>query len=512
MTARAAFTPAANLGSDSFDVVVIGSGMGGLSSALLLAKEGFKVCVLEQHYRPGGCLHRFFRDKVPYDTGFHYLGGVEGEGTFAKYLRYLGVFDKLKFHPLDPDGFDVLRFPELEFAIPAGWPRLVRRLVERFPSERAAIERYAQVCQQICADSPAYSFQKPSDAPGQYSGLALGPFLRSLTADVQLRAVLAGQSLLYGIEPEVTPIELHALVIDSMLQGPAGLDGGGDALAKVMVDAIRSHGGVVRTRSKVTALGVNEQTIDSVSLESGEVLHARTVISNAHPKVTLSLLPAGAMRPAYVHRIEGMKDGISCLAGYFTSASNAPKRHHNLYVYPSTDIDAVYRTGGFGAGHDGGKGLFITFPSDREREWKGPRVVLALALMPYDEVASFADSKTGKRGEEYERLKDHHGRALQTCVEAALPDHAGQLTRIEISTPLSNRDYTGTPGGAIYGLRHSMDQWGKYALHPKTRIENLLLTGQSVLMPGVLGVTVGAFVTCAFLLGFETIFEKVARA
>ena len=88
----------------------------------------------------------------------------------------------------------------------------------------------------------------------------------------------------------------------------------------------------------------------------------------------------------------------------------------------------------------------------------------------------------------------------------------GKLRRVEVSTPLSNRDYTNTPEGAVYGLKHSMNQWGKYALHPRTRIDNLLLTGQSVLMPGVVGVTVGAFVTCAFLLGFEALFGKVARA
>lgn len=488
--------------------------MGGLTSALLLAREGFKVVVLEQHYRPGGCLHRFFRDKVPYDTGFHYLGGVDGEGTMGRYLRCLGVDKALSFHPLDPDGFDILQFPQLTFAVPNGWTRLVERLNETFPRDRAAIATYAAACQQVCRESPVYSFV-PSDptATGKFARVALGPFLRSLTDDAQLRAVLAGQSMLYGIEPERTPFELHALVIDSMLQGAVGLDGGGDALARAMVQAIKSHGGTVRTRAQVVALGMEGNQVGSVALASGEVLHARYVISSAHPRATLKLLPEGAMRKAYVDKVEAMRESISCLAGYFTTTNtDAPRRRHNLYSCPSLDLDELYRTGGFGEGQAPGKGLFLTFPSDREADWKGPRVVLALALMRYEEVQRFADSRTGDRGAEYEALKAHFGDQLQVAVEAALPEHQGQLERIEMSTPLTNRDYTGAYQGSIYGISHALDQWGRYGLHPRTRIDNLLLTGQSVMMPGVLGVTVGAFVTCSFLLGYDAVFSKMAQA
>ncbi|MGQ0504723.1 MAG: NAD(P)-binding protein, partial [Myxococcaceae bacterium] len=150
MSNRQLLTPAKDLPEGHYDVVVVGSGMGGMSSALILAKDGFMVCVLEQHYRPGGCLHRFFRDRVPFDTGFHYLGGVGPEGTFARYLRFLGVYDKLKFHALDPDGFDVLQFPDFTFKIPNGWAALTQRLIETFPKEKAGILRFAEVCQQIC--------------------------------------------------------------------------------------------------------------------------------------------------------------------------------------------------------------------------------------------------------------------------------------------------------------------------------------------------------------------------
>lgn len=508
------FRPDPRLPEGQFDVLVIGSGMGGLSAALLLLREGFKVCVVEQHYRPGGCLHRFFRKRVPFDTGFHYLGGLDEGGTLNQYFKFLGVRDRLSIHHLDEDGFDVLRFPGYEFRIPAGWAPFVQRLEEEFPTEKAAIHKFAVACQEVCRESFAYSFTRPKeDELGKYGNVTLGAFLRSVEASERLRAVLCGQSFLYGVPPERTPLELHAHVVDSMLQGPCGIDGGGEALAQVMVKAIKEHGGVVRTRTPVTHLELSDGKITAAHVPKGEPIRARMFISNAHPHHTLDLLPPGAFKPAYVNRVRDMKNGIACVAGYFLSSSEqSPRRNYNMYINPSFDIDRTYQANRFGEGQTDEKAVFVTFPSDREKTWPFPRMVLSLGIMPWSEVAPFESSRTGARSDAYRALKEKHGAALQRSIEEYLPDHAGHLKVAEISTPLTNRDYTRTAEGAMYGLEHSVDRWGKYALGTRTKIPNLLLTGHSVLMPGVVGVTIGAFITCSYLLGFEAIFDRVARA
>lgn len=510
------FRPEAGLPEGHFDVCVIGSGMGGLSAALLLLREGFKVCVLEQHYRPGGCLHRFFRKRIPFDTGFHYLGGLDEGGTLNQYFKFLGVRDRLSIHHLDKDGFDVLRFPGYEFRVPAGWAAFQRRLEEEFPTERDAIRKFSEACQYVCRESFAYSFTRPHEEQlGKYAAITLGAFLRELGCSQRLRAVLCGQSFLYGVPPESTPLELHAHVVDSMLQGPAGIDGGGEALAQTMVKAIREAGGVVRTRTPVTSLELKDGKIVRAHVPKGDPVHARMFISNAHPHHTLDLLPEGAFKPAYVNRVRDMKNGIACIAGYFLSdaaETQAPKRNFNMYINPSWDIDRAYQTNGFGDGQSDEKAVFVTFPSDREKAWPFPRMVLTLGIMPWQEVARFSGSRTKERGAEYEAVKQRHGAKLQATIEQYLPDHAGHLKVADLSTPLTNRDYTRTGEGAMYGLRHGMERWGKYALGTRTKIPNLLLTGHSVLMPGVVGVTIGAFITCSYLLGFEAIFDRVARA
>ncbi len=510
---REPIRPVSGLPEGHFDVLVVGSGMGGLSSALLLAREGFKVCVVEQHYRPGGCLHRFFRKRIPFDTGMHYLGGIDEGGTLNQYLKFLGVRDRLSFHHLDPDGFDRLHFPGYEFHVPAGWPALTKRMIDEFPTEADAIRAFSNACQEICASSFAYSFQKPPEVGGEYVTVTLGAFLDSLNVSARLRGVITAQGFLYGVPPSETPLELHAHVLDSMLQGPAGIDGGGEALAQTMVKAIREAGGVVRKRTKVLSLDVKDGKIERATLEKGDPIYARTFISNAHPHTMLNLLTPGTLRPAYTTRVREMKNGIAAIAGYFlSSAEHAPKRNYNIYWNPSWDVNKTYSDHQFGADHDNQKALFITFPSDREREWPFPRMVLTLGMLPWSQVSAYADTKSGKRDPEYYELKNRWTQEMQQAVEESLPDHAGSLKVAEVSTPLTNRDYTGAEEGAIYGLRHGMDRWGKYALHSKTKIENLLLTGHSVLMPGIVGVTIGAFVTCSYLLGFEALFDRVAKA
>src|SRR6185436_6997894 len=91
-----------------FDIVIIGSGMGGLVCANLLGMEGYKVCVLEKNKQIGGCLQTYVRDRVIFDAGVHYLGGLSKGQNLYQIFKYLGLMDKLKLQQMDEEAFDII--------------------------------------------------------------------------------------------------------------------------------------------------------------------------------------------------------------------------------------------------------------------------------------------------------------------------------------------------------------------------------------------------------------------
>src|SRR5690606_155510 len=126
---------------DTYDAVIIGSGLGGLVSANLLAMEGLSVCILEKNQQFGGTLQTFSRDKVIFDTGIHYIGGLSEGQNLHHYFSYLGIMDELKLYPLDKDGFDMVTFDDdpTEYAYAQGYDAFACSLMEQFPEERQGI-------------------------------------------------------------------------------------------------------------------------------------------------------------------------------------------------------------------------------------------------------------------------------------------------------------------------------------------------------------------------------------
>jgi all-trans-retinol 13,14-reductase len=148
-----------------YDVIIIGSGLGGLVCANILSKEGWRVLVLEKNKQFGGNLQTFVRDRCIFDTGVHYIGGLLPQQNLYRYFNYLGIADKLRLQRMDVDAFDVISFAGEEVAYPyaQGYDNFVEQLSKSFPDERAGIQRYIDMLKQVCQGYPLYYLRmKPS--------------------------------------------------------------------------------------------------------------------------------------------------------------------------------------------------------------------------------------------------------------------------------------------------------------------------------------------------------------
>ncbi len=496
--------------------IIIGSGMAGLTSAILLSMHGYRVTVHEQHFRPGGLLHRFFRQGAAYDTGFHYCGGIAHRDIFGRALRHLGVFDKLPFQPLDPDGFDRLVFPEFEFRVPVGLDRYRDRLVETFPHERAGIDAVIADMRAAIDQYGLYVYKTDVNPVEflRWEGVSLAEVLRRHVRDPDLIAVLAGQGVLYGVPPEDAPFGLHSVVMDHFLRGAYRIGGGGDRLAREMVSRLKELGGTLRLRSRVTGILVEKRTARGVRLESGEEQRADLVICNAHPRLVLDLLPEDAVRPAYRNRVLEQQVGLAHLGAYLALSGPAPSiGNANIYRYYTLDSADAF----CGISPDYTPFYFATAPGEAPVDKDAPQtrrhnVVLLLTSLPWEAVSRWAGTPTGQRPPEYTELKETLLRRLVASLVADHPDLADRIERVEGSTPLTTQHYTTSPFGAMYGHFHSVAQMGLYRPSQAIRVRGCIQVGQGSFTPGVLGATMSAYYGCGFILGLETLVKELKQA
>ena len=136
---------------NNFDIVIIGSGMGGLVCADLLGREGYTVCVLEKNRQIGGSLQTYVRDRVIFDSGVHYLGGLGKGQNLYQVFKYLGIIEKLKLQKMEEDVFDkiIIENDEKEYVYAQGYENFIQHLLKDFPAEEKALRLYCEKIKEV---------------------------------------------------------------------------------------------------------------------------------------------------------------------------------------------------------------------------------------------------------------------------------------------------------------------------------------------------------------------------
>lgn len=489
------------------DVVIIGSGLGGLECGYILARQGRSVLVLEQAAQPGGCMQTYRRNGQSLDTGFHYVGGLaEGQSLNAAF-DYLGLLD-LPWHRLDADGFDRVSIGGQTFAFAEGYDAFAAVLSESFPDEHEALSRYAGLLrqsskEQFAALNPRFGDDKPAPYGLETSAWE---YLNHSFSSPLLRNVLSGTSL---------KMELHreSLPLFTFLHGNAGfiesswrLKGGGSLIAKKLIDGIVAQGGEIRCDARVTELKEQGGRLTEALCADGSRYESDLFISDIHPALTCQLVKESKLlRPAYRRRIGSLENTF----GMFTVTllfppETLPYFNHNHYVYRNADVWDFYRNE---ASSVDGVLVSCRVPEDGSGY---TRQVDLLTPMSWQQCQAWSQTQVGKRGEEYVEMKQHMAEQCIALAESVVPA-LGKATRVCTSTPLTWTDYTSTPQGSAYGIRKDFREPLMTMLSPRTPIQNLLLTGQSLMLHGLHGVTMTAFYTCAEVLGSESIWKIVGN-
>jgi all-trans-retinol 13,14-reductase len=491
-----------------YDFLVIGAGVSGITCAITLAQNGRRVALLEKAGRTAPLLRGFSRGQVRFDTGFHYAGGLGPGEPLELFLRYLGVSKRLTSFPFDPDGFDLLHCcnPDLEFRMPVGYDRIADSLCAAFPDERAAIVGYLDRVRSASASMP-YLNLDAQEVAGSALQRVLGPTLRetldALTGNALLKGVLSMHCLLYGVSSDQVSFAQHAAIVGSYYGSARGIRGGGLSLAQAFDARLAELGVDVFCGSEVTGIeAAPGGGLCGVRLADGTGLAADRIVATVHPKALLEMAPAGAFRPAYRKRLGALQETVSAFLCFAVSKGPIPAlAGANRFLLP--DPCCLQDLGGREVG---AAPLYLS--AAYRRGEPEPAGFIGISPLFFAGMAPWESSRPGRRPADYLRYKEQALGWMQQQIERAYPDLAGNIASIEGSTPLTVRDFCGSPLGGLYGVKHMT---GQYNPHPTTRIPGLLLAGQAVVAPGVMGAVLSGLLACGTLLGHELMKKELKR-
>ena len=455
-----------------YDALVIGSGMGGLTTAALLSDLGWKVCVLEQHYTAGGYTHSYERNGYEWDVGVHYIGDVGAPTRTRRMFDYLSG-GKLEWAPM-ADEYDRFFVGDKVFNAKAGKQTFRDNLLRQFPDEADAIDRYMALLQRVGGALSELGMERTLK-PWQRTLAA--PVLRWRTPDFMYRntydvlseltdnpdliATICGQWGDMGLPPKRSAFMVHAMIARHYLYGGFYPVGGSWRIADSIIPKIQEGGGEVFTYALVKQILIEDGRVAGVEMADGHRIECDCVISSAGITNTFErLLPEAVVaETGYKDKLDNVGPSFAHLGVYIGLKETAeqlglPKT--NFWIYPHNDYDAAVE-----------------------------------------------GTTWGKRGEDYERFKQELGERLMRHLYDKLPQLEGKVDYYEVSTPLSTDWFSGYHRGELYGLDHTAERLRQDWLGPRTRIPGLWLTGQDTLTCGVTGAMMSGMLTTMAMVGMR---------
>ncbi|MCB0465675.1 MAG: NAD(P)/FAD-dependent oxidoreductase [Aequorivita sp.] len=490
-----------------FDTIIIGSGVGGLSAAICLARAGQKVLVLEQHDVPGGWCHSFYLNGHRFTPGVHYVGLLEKGQSTAQLYEGLGIANDLTFFRMNPSAYEHAYIGNERFDFPGNFDALVKSLIERFPKEEKNIKKYLNLVRNVSAElqllPDVEGFWQHLTIPfrtknmGKYALFSLKRVIDWHIKDPLLKKILNIQFGDHGLAPATASFPLHCAVMDHYFNGGFYPCGGGAAIVKAMTTAIKKYNGEVKTQQSVKRIlleGVKKKTAIGVELESGERLFAKRIISNADPNSTYQKL-IGEENLSRRLQKKLNKTSYSCtsLMLFLTVEMDLKASgidSGNIWLMPNEDMDTVYERMMMPdiTNDEAFEGMFISCTTLKDPSSFDGRhhSIEAITYLDYKTFEKF-ESESENRSEEYLQFKALLTEKMLKTLEKVLPNIRAHIIHKELGTPITNEYYINSTKGSVYGTEKKLTQIGPFAYKAKSEIKNLYLCGASIVSHGVAG-------------------------
>ena len=519
----------------NIDVIVIGSGIGGLSCAAYLSKVGKKVLVLEQHYIAGGTMHSFEEKGVEHETGIHYIGNI---GKRQKVLDLITdtPIEWCKMGEKTNGVYDEIYIRDKKYLFRAGAENFIKDLGKIFPGEEKNIRNYINLIKKVSEKDIFFNLKIIQSSfivniiklylkywekdyykyvnMSAYDGISL------FTQNEELKEVLGGQFGDYGPTPKKGNFFIHASIVNHYLEGGFFPKGGPGIIAKKIIPVIEKKGGRVLVGEGVETLIIENNIIKGVEMKNGDKIYAKKVVSGVGLNTTINkLIPGDLSEDKGMVKYQELINKVGSSTGFiycFVNLNGTPDelelRDSNLWIYPDGDYDKLLEE----YEKDILKNpmpLFIACTCAKDSDWtnrypnKSSAIVLTMAKKEWFEQWEGEDCM--KRNLDYKDLKEKMAqRMLNEGLYKYYPKTKGNVDHYEMGTPLTNQFYLGALNGEGYGLESNSYRFSNgHDLKPMTSINNFYLTGQDVCTLGFTGALMGGVLTAHSILGYGTILD-----